>query len=50
LKSACYDKKRQRFNVINLQFENFIGHSFPEEIYDSSGKLVVEIPKEYSRF
>lgn len=50
LKSACFDKKRQKFNVINLEFNNFIGHSFPERIYDSSGKLIVEMPKEYSIF
>lgn len=50
LKSACFDKKRQRFNVINLRFTNFIGHSFPERIYDSPEKLVVEMPKEYSKF
>ncbi|MCL4384936.1 MAG: NYN domain-containing protein [Actinobacteria bacterium] len=50
LKSACFDRKRQKFNVINLQFNNFIGHSFSEKIYDASGKLIVEMPKEYSKF
>jgi len=50
LKSACFDKKRQKFNVINLKFNNFIGHSFPEKIYDTSGKLVIEMPGEYSKF
>ena len=50
LKSACFDQKKQRFNVINLKFNNFVGHSFPEKVYDTSGKLVVEMPKEYSKF
>ena len=50
LKSACFDKKRQKFNVINLKFNNFIGHSLPEKIYDTSGNLIVEMPKEYSKF
>jgi len=50
LKSACFDQKRQKFNVINLKFNNFIGHSLPEKIYDASGDLIVEMPKEYSKF
>ena len=50
LKSACFDQKRQKFNVINLKFNNFIGHSLPEKIYDTSGNLIVEMPKEYSKF
>jgi len=50
LKSAYFDERRQKFNVINLKFNNFIGHSFPEKIYDASGKLIVEMPKEYSKF
>ncbi|MCJ7690639.1 MAG: NYN domain-containing protein [Clostridiaceae bacterium] len=50
LKSACYDQKKQKYNVINLKFNNLIGHSFPEKIYDSSGKLFLEMPKEYSKF
>ena len=50
LKSACFDKKRQKFNVINLKFNNFIGNSLPEKIYDNLGNLIVEMPKEYSKF
>jgi len=50
LKRACFDQKRQKFNVINLEFNNFIGYSLPEKIYDTSGKLIVEMPKEYSKF
>ena len=50
LKSACFDKKSQKFNVINLKFNNFIGHALPEKIYDISGNLIVEMPKEYSKF
>ncbi|GAH16312.1 unnamed protein product, partial [marine sediment metagenome] len=50
LKSACFDQKRQKFNVINLKFNNFIGYSLPEKIYDTYGNLIVEIPKEYSKF
>ncbi len=49
LKSACFNKNSQRFNVINLKF-NFIGHSLPDKIFDVSGSLIVEIPKEYSKF
>ncbi|MGM0366536.1 MAG: NYN domain-containing protein [Actinomycetota bacterium] len=49
LKSACYDQDKKRFNVINLNFNDFIGHSFPE-IYDASGKLIVKMPEEYSKF
>lgn len=50
LKSACLDKKRHKFNVINLKFNNFIGHSFPEKIFDTAGKLIVEMPEKYSKF
>jgi len=50
LKSACFDQKRQKFNVINLKFNNFIKHSLPERIYDTSGNLIVEMPREYSQF
>jgi len=50
LKSACFDQKKQKFNVINLKFNNFVGHSLPEKVYATSGKLVVEMPKEYSKF
>lgn len=50
LKSACYDEKNNRFNVINLKFSNLAGHSLPQKIYDSSGNLIVEMPKEYSQF
>ncbi len=50
LKSACFDQEKKKFNVINLKFNNFNGYSFPEKIYDSSGKLVVEMPKEYIKF
>ncbi len=50
LKSACFDKNRKRFNVINLQFNDFVGHSFPERIHDPLRKLDLEMPKEYSKF
>lgn len=50
LKSACYDHNRKKFNVINLNFIDFIGHSFPGEIYDTLENLIVKMPKEYSKF
>ena len=50
LKSACFDKEKNRFNVINLKFEKLKGHSFPEKITDSSGNLIVKMPRNYSKF
>jgi uncharacterized LabA/DUF88 family protein len=50
LKSACFDQERNKFNVINLKFSNFIGHSFSDKIFDNKGKLIVEMPVEYSKF
>jgi uncharacterized LabA/DUF88 family protein len=50
LKNACFDPKKQKFCVINLNFNSLVGHLLPEKICDSSGKLLVEMPKEYCKF